>query len=126
MLPLLILIVPPFLVGGSYLMWYSGQKMVLSQTKRLTPPPQSTASYSAGIASLVGTYGLLSAVFFHNADKTTPTAATEKKVYVPPKNFADVFQRVGRPVLMRAGAGSVAFLCAGAAQTYVALRNNKK
>lgn len=126
MLPLLFLIVPPSVVGGSYLAWYSGQKVVLSRTKLLEPPPQSAASYFCGVSTLVVTYGLLSAVFLHHADKST--VIKEKKGYVPPKNIGEVFQRVGRPVLMRVGAGAVAFFCAGAAQTFVALRssNNKK
>jgi len=124
MLPLLFLIVPPSVVGGSYLMWYSGQQIVLSRSKRIEPPPQSAASFATGLAAFFGTYGVQSALFPH--DKPTTTTTAKKMVYVPPKSVGEVFQRVGRPILMRVGAGSVAFFCAGAAQTYVALRNNKK
>jgi hypothetical protein len=32
----------------------------------------------------------------------------------------EAFQRIGRPMLVRVGAGGFAFLCAGLAQTHVA------
>lgn len=102
-------------------MWYGGQRAILSRANRMEAPPQSAASYATGFATLVGAYGLQSAFFPHEKE----TIKTEKKVYVPPKSAGEVFQRVGRPVLMRVGAGSIALFCAGAAQTYVALRNDK-
>jgi len=109
-------------------MWYSGQKLVLSRTKLIKPPQQTAASYSAGISTLIGTYGLMSAVFLNRAQKTSTAAVTKEKKtgYVPPKTFGEVFQRVGRPALMRVGLGSIAFFCSGVAQTYVAVRNEKR
>lgn len=125
MLPLLFLIVPPSVIGGSYFMWYSGQQVVLSREKLLEAPRQSAASYASGIVTLVGTYGLQSMLF--PQDKTNTTITKEnKKVYVPPQSVGEAFQRVGRPVLLRLGAASIAFFAAGITQTYVACRNNKK
>lgn len=102
-------------------MWFSGQKVVLSRAKVLEAPTQSAASFGAGVVAFVGTYGLQSMLF--PAHESHTTVKDRKKVYVPPQSIGEAFQRVGRPVLIRAGAGFVAFFCAGMAQTYVALRS---
>jgi hypothetical protein len=104
-------------------MWYCGQQVMLSRKKLVEAPPHSAASFASGIVTLIGTYSLQSMLF--PQDKATTTIVKEnKKVYVPPQNIGEAFQRVGRPVLMRVGAASVAFFCAGAAQTYVACHNS--
>ena len=97
--------------------------MVLSRKKLIEAPPQSAASFAAGGFTFVGTYGLQSIMFPHDTAPTT-VVKEKKKVYVPPQNLGEVFQRVGRPVLARLGAGGVALFCAGVAQTYVACRNS--
>lgn len=102
-------------------MWYSGQKVVLARKNLLEAPPQSAASFAAGMAALIGTYGVQSMLFPVHETHTT-VIKDKKKVYVPPQSIGEAFQRVGRPVLLRAGAGLVAFFCAGMAQTYVSLR----
>jgi len=45
--------------------------------------------------------------------------------FQPPQTMGEVFQRMGRPVLARCAAGSVAFFCAGAIQTYMAAKTPK-
>ena len=42
--------------------------------------------------------------------------------YAPPKNLFELAKRVFPPITLRIAASSVAFFCAGAVQTYVALR----
>jgi hypothetical protein len=118
MLPLLILIVPPSIAGGSYVMWYSGQQVVLRRKQLAEAPPQSAASYTTGIMTLVGTYGLQSFAFPDAQTKITQGG------YVPPQSIGEVFQRVGRPIVLRLGASSAAFFCAGVVQTYVTTRRD--
>ena len=42
--------------------------------------------------------------------------------FQPPKSMGEVFQRMGRPVLIRSAGGCVAFFVAGALQTYMQLQ----
>mmetsp|Transcript_17513 Transcript_17513/g.26073 ORF Transcript_17513/g.26073 Transcript_17513/m.26073 type:complete len:149 (-) Transcript_17513:347-793(-) len=147
MLPLLILVVPPTVIGGSYGMWYSGQKLVLlssyqqHSTKKLTtvPPPQSSASYAAGLITLGGTYGLLQSITLGVGDSavssfSASSQSTKTKVYIkeggyqPPQTLAELKSRIGAPLLKRMGIASIAFFVAGSVQTYVALHydNSKR
>jgi hypothetical protein len=120
-----------------------------SSTTSTVPSQQSTGSYIAGLATLGGMYGLQSSQFHRLEDTPKPnshtqtqmghtkrTSAAEKSrtAYVPPhkqaqshqfqppKSMAEAFQRMGRPVLMRAGAGGIAFFCSGIVQTLVTTR----
>mmetsp|Transcript_2913 Transcript_2913/g.4404 ORF Transcript_2913/g.4404 Transcript_2913/m.4404 type:complete len:154 (+) Transcript_2913:53-514(+) len=152
MLPLLILVVPPSVAGGSYGSWYLGQQtaLLLTSTSRtssappLDAPSQSTASYISGIVTLVGAYGLQCTQFSRLESDADPNRHTPTKVhkgnsqehpkFVPPhkkastaqfqapQNVAEAFERVGRPMLIRAGAGGVALFCAGVVQTVVATK----
>ena len=45
--------------------------------------------------------------------------------YAPPKNLFELAKRVFPPITLRIAASSLAFFCAGAVQTYVALRQQK-
>lgn len=110
---------------------------MLGRHKLDTPPPQSAATYASGVLALVGTYGLQSTVVNYleqRGDGTStrsppPTAAAaqssspkkKSQPFVPPKNMGELFNRAGRPVLIRLGATFVAFFCAGAIQTFAAL-----
>ena len=114
-------------------------------------PPNTLASNVAGLAALAGTYGAAeyllgrsepsggahgstssSSGTFHT--KTTASAAGTGGggggggggKFVQPKGIGDLLSRVGPPVLMRLGAASFAFFCAGAVQTYVASRSLEK
>ena len=41
--------------------------------------------------------------------------------YLPPKDWFELARRVAPPITLRVAASSIAFFCAGAVQTYVAL-----
>lgn len=41
--------------------------------------------------------------------------------YMPPKDLFELAKRVAPPITLRIAASSMAFLCAGAVQTYIAL-----
>lgn len=45
--------------------------------------------------------------------------------YLPPKDFFELAKRVAPPISLRIAASSVAFLCAGVVQTYIALRQEQ-
>mmetsp|Transcript_64 Transcript_64/g.132 ORF Transcript_64/g.132 Transcript_64/m.132 type:complete len:158 (-) Transcript_64:882-1355(-) len=144
MLPLLILVVPPTVIGGGYVSWSAGQNFMLKRSSLESSPPSDTlTSYGSGILTLGITYGLAEVVFAYIGGTTAiaTTAASSSSSssaasgharpsggggkltagrYVPPKSAGDLLGRVGPPVLMRLGAASFAFFCAGAVQTYVA------
>ena len=148
MLPVLILVVPPTAAGGSYGCWYMGQQTALSlfrpsAGRRITDvPSQTTGSYIAGLAALAGTFALQSSQFHRLENTATTTANSTKKripaskAYVPPhkqahshqfqppKTMGEFFQKMGRPVLIRAGAGGIAFFCSGMVQTLITIRND--
>ena len=173
MLPLLILVVPPTAIGGGYLSWSAGQKLILatasssSSTGSRTSstdeaPPNTLASNLAGLAALAGTYGAAEYLLGQSessggvsqgsgsagsgtisksgTSSSTATAtgngATKKGPsvaagggggkFVQPKSVGDLLSRIGPPVLMRLGAASFAFFCAGAVQTYVASKSLAK
>jgi len=117
-------------------MWYSGQQLVLSKKQLSLAPTQSAGSYAAGIVTLAGAYGLQSTLFPKLAEKPNKATRASSKsksfvpphkqaqAYQPPQTMGEVFQRMGRPLLMRVGAGSVAFFCAGIVQTIVASGSN--
>eukprot|EP00978_Attheya_sp_CCMP212_P010338 scaffold24970_cov34-Attheya_sp.AAC.4 len=108
MLPLLILVVPPSVVGGSYWMWYQGQQFVLRQWRNprdttsmlqqqqqqqivlSNPNPTSTSiqSFAAGGVAWVGAYGLQSKFlfpFFQDTTKTETTTTTKPTAKPKPK-----------------------------------------
>lgn len=170
MLPLLILVVPPTAIGGGYLSWSAGQKLVLATASSSSStsssstddeaPPNTLASNVAGLAALAGTYG--AAEYFMGQSESSGGAAqgsgstgsgnisksgtstatatgngTIKKgpsvagssgggKFVQPKSVGDLLSRIGPPVLMRLGAASFAFFCAGAVQTVVASKSLAK
>lgn len=139
MLPVLILIVPPSIIGGGYGFWCFGHSTALSlfqQTAKSVPgaakpspsPPHSqcAGSYAAGLSTCVGTYALLGSQFHRvegaaGAQYVPSHKRTTPAQFHPPKTVAEAFQRVGKPLLLRAGAGGAALFCAGLAQTFVAL-----
>jgi hypothetical protein len=49
----------------------------------------------------------------------------QAKSFQPPQTMGEAFQRIGRPMLMRVGAGGFALLCAGLVQTYVAVASSQ-
>ena len=144
MLPLLILVVPPTAIGGGYLSWSAGQKLILAADNTSSAqvddeaPPNTLASNVAGLASLAGTYGAAEYLLGRSeisggaatATGKGPTVAgsgaTGGGKFVQPKSVGDLLSRIGPPVLMRLGAASFAFFCAGAVQTYVASRSLAK
>lgn len=163
MLPLLILVVPPTAIGGGYLSWSAGQKLILATASSTSSsstddeaPPNTLASNLAGLAALAGTYGAAeyllgqsessggvsqgsgsagSGTISKSGTSTTTATATGKGPsvagggggkFVQPKSVGDLLSRIGPPVLMRLGAASFAFFCAGAVQTYVASRSSEK
>ena len=149
MLPLLILVVPPTAAGGGYLSWSAGQRLILLDggTRSSTSsspsacadeaPPNTLASNVAGLAALAGTYGAAEFLLGRSERSGTPHTKTTASAagaggggggggggkFVQPKGIGDLLSRVGPPVLMRLGAASFAFFCAGAVQTYVASRS---
>ena len=152
MLPLLILVVPPTAAGGGYLSWSAGQRLILlaggkTRTRSCTSsspsayadeaPPNTLASNVAGLAALAGTYGAAEYLLGRSERSGTPHTKTTASAagaggggggggggkFVQPKGIGDLLSRVGPPVLMRLGAASFAFFCAGAVQTYVASRS---
>eukprot|EP00979_Chaetoceros_neogracilis_P002699 scaffold437_cov288-Chaetoceros_neogracile.AAC.49 len=112
-----------------------------NSNKPLQPLVKSSSgagSYTAAIVTLAGVYGALSTQFPNDPDKGKDLAAKAKDKnttagshfipphkqaqsaqFQPPKSFAEAFQRVGRPMIVRAGAGGVALFCAGIVQTLV-------
>lgn len=164
MLPLLILVVPPTAIGGGYVSWTAGQKLILatasggsSSSLPDDAPPNTLASNVAGLAALAGTYGI--AEYFMGQSESSAAGATQGSSssgsgdisksgtssitgtatgkgpsvagggggkFVQPKSVGDLLSRIGPPVLMRLGAASLAFFCAGAVQTYVASRSLAK
>ena len=149
MLPVLILIVPPSVLGGGYACWHVGQQAATSITKgteydmlHISNINHSTGSYMAGIGSMLGIYGIISSQFVRLEDTNTNTSTktsinntktktsthhihipphkqTKAHQFQPPKTIQEAFQRMGRPVLIRAGAGSIAFFCGGLVQMLV-------
>jgi len=130
---LTIMIMPPAAAGGGYLMWYSGQQFVLHRSKLAEAPSPSTISFISGITALVGTYSVQCPIVrsIEGGDVAGEKAkeAIQKEFvpphkqaqpFQPPQTLGEVYQRMGRPILARLGAGSIAFFCAGAIQTYVA------
>ena len=137
MLPLLILIVPPTVLGGGYVSWSAGQKLALPSSRSEDPPPDTFASYSAGLTALGGAYGLAEFALgkFEIGNPATHhsgeggaagakadirNAAGSGNKFVQPKSVGELLGRVGPPVLLRLGAVSMAFFCSGAVQSYVA------
>mmetsp|Transcript_7676 Transcript_7676/g.7234 ORF Transcript_7676/g.7234 Transcript_7676/m.7234 type:complete len:160 (-) Transcript_7676:123-602(-) len=118
-----------------------------SLTSASSSSEQSTQSYMAGMTTLVVVYGLQSSQF-HRLVKDTSKSRTQAKIresgvknrgnstayvpphkqprsqqFQPPKSMNDAFRRMGRPVLMRAGAGGIALFCSGIFQTFVVIRS---
>jgi hypothetical protein len=125
------LVVPPIAIGVGCLTWYSGEQVALSQLKKQRPTNRSFTSYGAGIVALAGTYALQiplikmiegsggpSQVTGPRQSSTPPHKSTNP--FKPPRTGAELYATLGRPFLARAGAGSVAFFCAGAIHIYVA------
>ena len=103
-------------------------------------PSQSFTSYTIGLATLGAAYYVQSLAFpiieggtaaakelqaissqqAGNLTKNVQQGGPGK--YVPPKDMAELARRVLPPITLRLGASSVAFFCAGALQTYVALK----
>ena len=136
MIPILLLGVPPSIATSGYYCWYSGQRLILKNQNN--EPNQTFASYFAGIASLGGAYYIQSLAFPIIEGGTLAARELNVRVtssnqykeggagkYVPPKDMFELVRRVGPPVTLRIVASSLAFFCAGIAQTYVALRPMK-
>jgi hypothetical protein len=111
MLPLLILVVPPSVVGGSYWMWYQGEQFVLHQwgnprdTTIVAQQPfvshsntasSSVQSFVVGGVAWVGAYGLQSQFlfpFFQDTPKPTtintkPTSCSTSSLKKPQQTNA--------------------------------------
>jgi len=60
MLPLILLLaVPTSTAAGGYVMWSTGQELILKQQQCLkSPPSQSIPTYATGLLTLIGTYRL--------------------------------------------------------------------
>lgn len=139
MIPILMISIPPVVAGGGYSCWSLGQYSVLQWKRVADPPPQTFGSYFAGITSFICTYGLQSMMFSYDNLKTTKNDMSLKSdesgstlksripvhkqptglQYQPPKSLEETFHRIGRPLLMRLGAGGVSFFCAGVVQTFI-------
>ena len=55
-----------------------------------------------------------------------PHKQAQSQQFQPPKTMSEAIQRMGRPVLIRAGAGCIAFFCSGLVQTLVATGMQKQ
>jgi len=130
MLPLLILVVPPTAIGGGYLSWSAGQRLLLAGLDDAAAAPPSTwGSNVAGLAALAGTYGVVESSL-GRWESTSRSGAhhgasgsSGGPKFVQPKSVGDLMSRIGPPVLARLGAASFAFFCAGAVQAYVTSRS---
>mmetsp|Transcript_17079 Transcript_17079/g.40960 ORF Transcript_17079/g.40960 Transcript_17079/m.40960 type:complete len:165 (-) Transcript_17079:154-648(-) len=111
-------------------------------------PVQSLKSYALGLATLGGAYyaqslafpliegGTLSARelkehamstrhrdhFSKNNKQFTVYKEGGPGRYAPPKNLFELAKRVAPPITLRVAASSMAFFCAGAVQTFIALK----
>jgi hypothetical protein len=140
MIPILMLSIPHVAVGGGYGCWSLGQHSVLKWKGVADPPPQTLGSFGVGGAAFICIYGLQSMMFSNVKCKTTKNDMVSTKDesasklkntsiplhkqssslhYQPPKSLEETFHRVGRPIIMRLGAGGVSFFCAGVVQTLV-------
>ena len=109
-------------------MWYQGQMAVLATQKPVvfSAPPQSALTYTAGVMTLGGAYYITQktlAIAFLPCEKLVSNQRVELKGnYVPPQSLKELFQKAGKPALVRLGAASLAFFCSGAVQTHLALK----
>jgi len=112
-------------------------------------PDQSFKSFTLGLAALGGAYYAQSLAFpfieggtisgrelkehamstrhtDHFSTKNNKQFTVYKEGgpgrYMPPKDLFELAKRVAPPITLRIAASSVAFLCAGAVQTYIALK----
>ena len=127
MLPVLMLIVPPSVAGGGYACWNLGQHTVLFWSGQKEVPIQSSASYMSGIVTCMSTYNLQAKLFPKSpalkpvSSKHIPPHKQAKDAqFQPPRSAGEVFRRMGKPTLLRVGAGCISFFFAGAVQTFVA------
>lgn len=130
-----IILLSPTVLGAGYAMWYQGEQMVCSNRRVDEAPPQTWSSYSAGFLALGATYYTQSLAFplFENSKASEelkkhaletshqPMPSYKQVGYVPPKSLTDLAKRIAPPLLLRLSASSLAFFCAGAIQTYVAI-----
>lgn len=151
-----ILCLPPSVAISGYFCWYNGEKLVIKnhyQKRHFFAddvPDQTFASYFIGIAALGGAYYLQSLAFpfieggtlaarelkehattmnhdhFSNSKQFTVYKEGGAGKYSPPKDVFELARRVAPPITLRVFASSMAFFCAGVAQTYVALRQSTK
>ena len=143
-----ILCLPPSVAISGFFCWYSGEKFVIRN--RYDEPDQTFSSYCVGFASLGGAYYIQSLAFpvigggtlaarelkehatsinhnhFSNSKQFTVYKEGGAGKYLPPKDMFELVRRVAPPITLRIAASSMAFFCAGVAQTYVALRQANK
>ena len=156
-----VLTLPPTVVCLGYLSWLQGsnfchERLLLlpqfnvdTKRKRHTKESKSSlASFLAGMATLVGTYWLISLSFPYletsdaqdklkqhtlepsNSTTVSRTAKRSGKFqrithqsqtgYRPPENIMEIVYKVTPPLSLRLGTTTVAFFCAGVTQTFVA------
>lgn len=148
-----ILCLPPSVAISGYFCWYSGEKLAIksyynkSHVFEEDVPNQTLKSYFVGIAALGGAYYMQSLAFpfieggtlaakelkehatslnhdhFSNSKHFTVYKEGGAGKYAPPKDIFELTRRVAPPITLRVVASSVAFFCAGVAQTYIALRS---
>lgn len=143
---------PSVLISGYMLWYQGEQLVLSNHYNRYIMeedvPDQTKTSFVAGLATLGGTYYALSLVFpfveggtrvaqelkehavsrdhFNPTDKGFTVYDNIQKGgpgrYAPPKDMLELARRVAPPITLRLAASSVAFFCAGVAQTYIALK----
>ena len=149
-----VLTLPPTVACLGYLSWLQGntfchERLLPVQARRQQQQEtesSSFASFSTGMATLVGTYWLISLSFpyletnesrdklkqhalersstqpskFNSGSSFQRITHQSQTGYRPPENVMEIVYKVAPPLSLRLGTTAVAFFCAGVAQTYVA------
>lgn len=121
-------------MGSCYVMFNQGQKLMLSQQEKESPPRGTGLSYATSMLALAGTYGAegyalrtLEEGGKMESSSTTHNSTTQASSgFKQPKNIGEFFARTGRPMMLHFGAISVAFFVAGAVQSSIAKSSNRK
>jgi hypothetical protein len=132
-----VIVVPPLTLLGGYACWCAGEQFTLhrvvsvSSTRTGTSEPQhGIVSYGTGLATLYGSYELqFPWIQKYEASSSKIRQAVSRELtpphklsnpYQPPQTPKELWETLGRSLVSRFAAGSIAFFCAGTVQTFVA------